>query len=157
MSTNDCYSPDTGEHIHTDNPSEWMGRSGTPAPAYDRSNAGCFWRNGAWVVVASTAQAEAAAAGKAAVLAQAKMIRGQALDRLTGIRVNDILPTDTATLTAISAARTDLKNLPTCATVMAATDGDTTKAAVMTEWRRIALNLATDGPDAANAFAGLGM
>lgn len=157
MSINDCYSQDTGEHIHTDAPSEWMGRAGTPAPAYDRSGAGCYWQNGTWVVVASTAQAEAAAAGKAVVLAQARTIREQVLDRLTGIRVNDVLPTDTATLNAISAARADLKNLPTCATVMAATDGDTTKVAVITEWRRIALTLATDGPDAANVFAGLGM
>lgn len=155
MSTNDCYSPDTGEHIHTENPSEWMGRAGTPAPAYDRCAEGCFWRDSAWVIVASTAQAEAAAAGKAAILAQAKTIREKVLDRLTGIRVNDVLPTDTATLNAISAARTDLKNLPTCATVMAATDGETTKAAVITEWKRIALALATASPYACTAFNGL--
>lgn len=49
-SINDCYSPHTGEHIHTDNPASWMGRAGTPAPNYDTQAQGCFWRGGAWVV-----------------------------------------------------------------------------------------------------------
>lgn len=47
----DIYSPDTGEHIVTDNPKDWMQRAGTPAPAYDRATEGCFWRGAAWEIV----------------------------------------------------------------------------------------------------------
>lgn len=48
---NDCYSPHTGEHIRTDNPADWMGRAGTPAPDYDLQAASAFWRGGDWEVV----------------------------------------------------------------------------------------------------------
>lgn len=154
MSTNDCYSPDTGEHIHTDNPAEWMGRSGTPAPAYDRSKEGCFWRDGAWVVVASTAQAEAAAEGKAAVLAQARMIRETVLNRLTGIQLNS---TDAPTIAAIKAARASLLNITADAGVLASTDAASTKAAVVAAWKTIAETLAASAPPAASVFAGMGM
>ncbi len=50
MATNDCYSPHTGEHVPTDNPADWMGRAGVPAPSYDPVGQGCFWRNNKWVV-----------------------------------------------------------------------------------------------------------
>lgn len=50
---NDCYSPHTGEHIRTDNPADWMGRAGTPAPDYDPQAASAFWRGDRWEVVAS--------------------------------------------------------------------------------------------------------
>ena len=50
---NNCYSPHTGEHINTDSPSDWMGRAGTPAPSYDRLTKGCFFKDGAWVIVDS--------------------------------------------------------------------------------------------------------
>lgn len=52
---NDCYSPHTGEHIRTDNPADWMGRAGTPAPAYDAETAGAFWRGEAWEIVQAVA------------------------------------------------------------------------------------------------------
>ena len=45
---NDCYSPHTGEHIRTDNPADWMGRAGTPAPDYDPTLASAFWRDDHW-------------------------------------------------------------------------------------------------------------
>lgn len=48
---NDCYSPHTGEHIRTDNPADWMGRAGTPAPDYDPQTAGAFWRGERWEIV----------------------------------------------------------------------------------------------------------
>lgn len=51
--SDDLYSPDTGEHIVTDNPQDWMQRAGTPAPAYDRKIEGCFWRGNAWEIVQS--------------------------------------------------------------------------------------------------------
>ena len=50
-SLNDVYSPDTGEHIATDNPAPWMLRAWVAAPTYDPAASGCFWRNGAWVIV----------------------------------------------------------------------------------------------------------
>lgn len=49
---NDAYSTHTGEHIATDTPADWMGRAGVPAPEYDPQTHGCFWRNGAWELVA---------------------------------------------------------------------------------------------------------
>lgn len=50
---NDAYSPHTGEHIATDSPAPWMGRAGTSAPEYNPHTHGCFWRDGAWEVVAA--------------------------------------------------------------------------------------------------------
>lgn len=50
---NDAYSPHTGEHIATDNPAPWMGRAGTSAPEYNPQTHGCFWRGGAWEIVAA--------------------------------------------------------------------------------------------------------
>lgn len=50
---NDVYSPHTGEHIATDSPASWMGRSGTSAPEYNPQTHGCFWRDGAWELVAA--------------------------------------------------------------------------------------------------------
>ena len=49
--TNNIYSPQTGEHILTNDPAPWMGRARTDAPAYDPATQGCFWRNDAWEVV----------------------------------------------------------------------------------------------------------
>ena len=50
---NDAYSPHTGEHIATDSPASWMGRAGTSAPEYSPQTHGCFWRGGAWEIVAA--------------------------------------------------------------------------------------------------------
>lgn len=44
------YSPDTLEHIATNDPAEWMGRAPTDAPAYNPKTHTCFFRNGAWDV-----------------------------------------------------------------------------------------------------------
>lgn len=49
-----AYSPDTGELIRTDSPSDWMGLTDVPPPPFDPATAGCFWRNGDWVVVYPT-------------------------------------------------------------------------------------------------------
>ncbi len=49
----DIYSPDTGEHIKTDSPAQWMLHAGVAAPTYNSAIEGCFWRNGVWVVVQS--------------------------------------------------------------------------------------------------------
>ena len=50
---NDAYSPHTGEHIATDTPADWMGRAGIPTPEYNPQTHGCFWRDGAWEIVAA--------------------------------------------------------------------------------------------------------
>lgn len=55
---NDCYSPHTGEHIRTDNPADWMGRAGAPAPDYDTQTAGAFWRGDRWEIVPSPPTAD---------------------------------------------------------------------------------------------------
>lgn len=68
---NDAYSPHTGEHIATDSPAQWMGRAGTPAPEYNSQTHGCFWRGGAWEIVA--AQPEAAPVPVVITSAQGKL------------------------------------------------------------------------------------
>ena len=50
---NDAYSPNTFEHIPTDNPAPWMGRAGADAPEYDRATSSAFWRGDQWEVVAA--------------------------------------------------------------------------------------------------------
>lgn len=67
----DAYSPHTGEHIATDNPAPWMGRAGVPAPEYDAKTHGCFWRDGAWEIVA--AEPEAAPVPAVITSAQGKL------------------------------------------------------------------------------------
>ena len=44
------YSPHTGEHIKVATPADWMGRTATPPPVYDRATQGAFFRDGAWEV-----------------------------------------------------------------------------------------------------------
>lgn len=48
-----AYSPDTGELIRTETPSDWMGVTDAIPPDFNPETAGCFWRNGAWVIVTS--------------------------------------------------------------------------------------------------------
>jgi len=50
---NNAYNPTTLEHIRTDTPAPWMGLAETDAPEYNQATQGCFWRDGAWVVVES--------------------------------------------------------------------------------------------------------
>lgn len=50
----DCFNPTTGEHIATANPAGWMGRAGTPAPAYDPQAASAIWAGSNWSVVQAT-------------------------------------------------------------------------------------------------------
>ncbi|HQS59615.1 MAG TPA: DUF4376 domain-containing protein [Gallionellaceae bacterium] len=53
MKTTYAYSPDTGEIINTDTPSDWMGSTTLVPPVYDPAVSGCFFQNGAWVIVAA--------------------------------------------------------------------------------------------------------
>lgn len=154
MLINDIYHPDTLEHIHTSTPALWMKRAGVDAPAYDPQIAGCFFRAGAWVIVTSTAFADAQALEKAVVLNQVRAMRETVLNRLTGLQLNT---TVAATITAIQAARTALLNITADAGVVAAVDGGGTRAAISAIWKTIAANLTTAAPTAASAFTGLVM
>ena len=48
---NYAYSPDTGEFINTAEPSEWMASTEIAPPNYNPMLDGCFFKNGAWVIV----------------------------------------------------------------------------------------------------------
>lgn len=45
------YSPNTFEHIDTNNPASWMGETETAPPSYDAATQGCFWNGSGWDVV----------------------------------------------------------------------------------------------------------
>lgn len=47
-----AYSPHTGERILTDTPADWMGVTAVAPPVFDSATTGCFWKSGAWVLVA---------------------------------------------------------------------------------------------------------
>lgn len=109
------------------------------------------------VAVEYVPTADELAAQKTAVLKQARTIRETVLDRLTGLRVNDIDPADTVSLAAIAVARTALKDLPLHPSVLAATDGASTKAAILARWYEIAATLSATAQPVASAFVGLGL
>jgi len=150
----DAYNPDTLEHISTDTPADWMLRAGVSAPAYNPNAESCFFRNGAWAIVASTAIADAQALEKAAVLNQVRALREIALNRLTGLQLNTNVA---ATISALQAARASLLNITTDAGVVAAADGVATRTAVSAAWKIIVANLTKAAPTAASAFSGLVM
>ena len=66
------YSPHTGEHINVATPADWMGRTATPPPVYDRATQSAFFREGAWVV--ETAQPPAAPVPAQVSRAQGKAV-----------------------------------------------------------------------------------
>ena len=66
------YSPHTGEHIETATPADWMGRTATPPPVYDRATQGAFFRDGVWEV--ETAQPPAAPVPAQVSRAQGKAV-----------------------------------------------------------------------------------
>jgi hypothetical protein len=59
---NHFYSPNTGEHIVTDNPADWMGNTAIAPPAFDPATQGVFFKDGAWVVVTTASPLPVAAA-----------------------------------------------------------------------------------------------
>ena len=66
------FSPHTGEHIETATPADWMGRTTTPPPEYDRATQGAFFRDGAWEV--ETAQPPAQPVPQQVTRAQGKAV-----------------------------------------------------------------------------------
>lgn len=65
------FSPHTGEHIETATPADWMGRTATPPPVYDRATQGAFFRDGVWEV--ETAQPPAAPVPQSVTMRQARL------------------------------------------------------------------------------------
>jgi nucleotide-binding universal stress UspA family protein len=45
------YSPQTGEHIRTETPADWMGKTDTSPPDYDAATQSAFWRGDHWEIV----------------------------------------------------------------------------------------------------------
>lgn len=66
------FSPHTGEHIEAATPADWMGRTATPPPVYDRATQGAFFRDGVWEV--ETAQPPAAPVPQQVTRAQGKVV-----------------------------------------------------------------------------------
>jgi hypothetical protein len=65
------YSPHTGEHIETTTPADWMGRTATPPPVYDRATQSAFFRDGVWEV--ETAQPPAQPVPQSVTMRQARL------------------------------------------------------------------------------------
>lgn len=97
---------------------------------------------------------EAMVAEKASILKQARGLRGEVLNRLTGIQVNTA---DAQTIVAIKAARQALLDITDDAGVVEAVTGAETKAAIMARWHAIAATLAADAPSVVSVFVGMGM
>lgn len=96
------------------------------------------------------------AAEKTAQLVAARAIRETAINRLSGIAARAVRANDaTGIAAACDAATLSLLNITSIASVTAAIDAASTKAAIVAEWKRIALVLATAAPSAVNAFSGL--
>lgn len=150
----DAYNPDTLEHISTDTPADWMLRAGVSAPAYNPDTESCYFRNGAWVIVASTALSDAQAKERLAALVHARAVREVVLNRLTGLQLNSSAVSD---ISAIQAARAALLNITTIPSVQAAMDGASTIAALTAEWQNIFTAISMASPGSAGAFSGLSL
>ena len=90
------YSPHTGELISTDNPASWMQTTHIAPPVFDTSTEGCFFRDGAWVIVPADNSAEketaiAAIKGRIVALEQSQsravreVLLGGSTDRLAAL------------------------------------------------------------------------
>jgi len=89
---------------------------------------------------------------KYVVLDQARSIRDQILNRLNGILLSYIVKGDNSHNVAIETARQGLLDMTADPGVVAATDGPTTKAAVMACYGRIVTALTSADPTSVSAF-----
>jgi len=92
------------------------------------------------------------AAEKAAAIKKVRDLREIALNRIAGMHTVSI---DAVVLAALASARVSLLNITSGGSVLAATDGAATHAALTTAWNSTAATLATSAPSAANIFTGL--
>lgn len=99
---------------------------------------------------------EQMAGGKAQALEEARKLRFDILARLNGIHLDAIYNNDVPpVIAAIMVAKQALKDITIHSSVVAATDYDTTKVAIMTQYYAIAQTLAVNAPTAVSAFVGL--
>lgn len=117
-----------------------------------RQNPKDVWSNGAWGTDTGKLQAE-----KDEMLAQARAIREQILNRLSGILLSYVVAGDTSHNSAIETARQGLLNMTKDPRVVASTDGGHTKAAVMAVYGEIAAALAAADPASVSAFNGISL
>ncbi len=87
------FSPHTGEHIETDTPAEWMGRTDKPTPDYDRTTQGAFFIDGEWTVVDSTEQPTPVPQSVSRFQARAALHLAGLLDQVEGLMVDPSAPT----------------------------------------------------------------
>lgn len=111
---------------------------------------------GAYVQSLLPNPAVVAAEGKVRALEEARSLRADILARLNGLHIdalyaNDIPPV----IAAIMVAKQALKDITIHASVVAATDYDTTKVAILTRYYEIAAELGVNAPTAVSAFVGL--
>lgn len=96
-------------------------------------------------------------AEKDEILTQARAVREQILNRLSGILLSYLVAGDTSHNSAIETARQGLLNMTKDPRVVAATDGDSTKCAVMSVYGEIAAALAAADPASVSAFNGISL
>lgn len=112
--------------------------------------------------IASVLAAEQAAAAayeeqrmpKPAVIAQGRELREKILNRLAGIQLNT---TDPQEIAAIQSARQALLDFTSHPSVVSATTGAETKAAVMQIWYQTASALIASAPSTQSVFVGMGL
>jgi hypothetical protein len=105
-------------------------------------------------VAAATPAAQAAlvASEKDAMLTTGRTMRDTVLYRLNGIQIDALLANDTATVSAISTAKQQLKDITIWPAVVAAVDAETTKTAFLSRYYDIAMQLQLASLYAVSAF-----
>jgi len=107
------------------------------------------------ILASELAKDNESAADKLSILSQGRAIREIALNRLTGIADRASRAGDITTASACDAAAISLLNITSLQSVINATDGPTTKIALLFVWKQIAAQLAAATPAAVTAFTGL--
>lgn len=87
------YSPHTFEHITTDAPAAWMGRTTQEPPAYDAARQGAFFLGGNWSVVDSTEQPPPVPQSVSRFQARAALHLAGLLDQVEVLMVDPSTPT----------------------------------------------------------------
>lgn len=100
---------------------------------------------------------ESIAKEKDEIIAKARIIREQILNRLSGILLSYVAAGDTSHNAAIETGRQRLLNMTKDPRVVAATDGDSTKTAVMAVYGEIASALAAADQASVSAFNGISL
>lgn len=86
------YSPHTFEHIETDTPAEWMGRTTQEPPVYDAEHQSAFFLGGIWSVVDSTEQPTPVPQSVSRFQARAALHQAGLLDQVEGLMVDPSTP-----------------------------------------------------------------